>query len=327
MNEKRNTRKLTAGKVTAGIIGIALVTGYFLTGISGASAQDQEIYQKALEQQTEVEKIGFQEFTLADYPVSMYDGEADYVFYKGKITKREPVLETFAGTAYPVEDHFEVIIPTMERMDSVLSLTGGVEGMMTGSGYGKEEQIATIWHEAFHAWQLSNFQILGKSITSEVMSEESGETEDEILIKELDQNGELKNQFKNEMKRWKKLVLSSDMSAGNIDEIKKAVLECRESVNERRSQMSDQAIEAELRSELTEGTAYYVESNVLRWQKGDSEYQTRYIDTLDTYISGRGSFYRTGMAKCLILDVLAPDWKEQLDFTKSLDELLDEAMR
>ncbi|MDD3402263.1 MAG: hypothetical protein PHQ72_02745 [Hespellia sp.] len=311
MNRKGNTRKLTAGKVAAGIVGVALVTGYFLTGSAGASTQDQKIYQKALDRQTEVDKIGFQEFTLADYPVSMYDGESDYVFYKGEITKREPVLETFAGTVYPVEDHFEVIIPTMERMESVLSLVGGVEGMVTGSGYGQEEQIATIWHEAFHAWQLSNFQILGKSITA----------------KEMDQKEVRKNQFKNEMKGWKKLVLSSDMSAGNIDEIKEAVLEYRELADARRSQMSEQAIAAELQSELTEGTAYYVESNVLRQQKGDREYQTRYIDTLGTYMSGRGSLYRTGMAKCLILDVLAPDWKEQLDFTKSLDELLDEAVK
>ena len=31
------------------------------------------------------------------------------------------------------------------------------------------------------------------------------------------------------------------------------------------------------------------------------------------------------MAKCLILDKLDPDWKESLDYTESLDQLLDKA--
>lgn len=125
------------GVVAAGAIGIVLTAGYFLTGTSTVSEQDQEIYQSALRQQAEVDKMKFDDFRLEDFPIAMYDGEWEYVFYEGEIKKREPVLETFAGTAYPVDDHFEVIIPAMERMDSVLSLTGGVEGMVTGSGYGK----------------------------------------------------------------------------------------------------------------------------------------------------------------------------------------------
>lgn len=36
----------------------------------------------------------------------------------------------------------------------------------------------------------------------------------------------------------------------------------------------------------------------------------------------RGKYYRTGMAKCLILDRLALDWKEDFDFTRGLDEVL-----
>lgn len=40
----------------------------------------------------------------------------------------------FVGTAYPVEDHFEVLIPTVAQLDKMLSLAGGVEGIISGSG-------------------------------------------------------------------------------------------------------------------------------------------------------------------------------------------------
>lgn len=76
---------------------------------------------------------------------------------------------------------------------------------------------------------------------------------------------------------------------------------------------------------MTEGTAYYVEGNILRSLRSGKEYQERYLDTLDAFEGGRGKYYRTGMAKCLILDKLAPDWKESLDYTESLDQLLDKA--
>ena len=81
----------------------------------------------------------------------------------------------------------------------------------------------------------------------------------------------------------------------------------------------------EERCELMEGTAYYEEANVLKIQKGGQEYRKRYIGTLDRFDAGRGKYYRTGMAKCMILDRISPDWKKNLDFSKSLDELLDDA--
>ena len=108
--------------------------------------------------------------------------------------------------------------------------------------------------------------------------------------------------------------------------MKAAILEYREQQEKRQENMSAEALMAEKRCELTEGTAYYVEGNVLKALRGENVYRERYLDTLDVFEGGRGKFYRTGMAKCLILDRLEPDWKTGLDFTESLDELLYKAV-
>lgn len=324
---KRRGKKITVQKIIAAAIGAALLAGWILTAERGIGIQEKQIYRKAVEEQEQVDKLGFSNFKLEDYPVAMYDGKADYVFYKGSIEKRSPVLETFAGTAYPVSDHYEVIIPTLERFDGLLSLAGGVEGMVSGSGYGEKEQIATIWHEAFHAWQLSGHQILGEDLSPAEMEKEleqsgkeTGNSEEELVVKEVDQNKEQKQRLEKEMQLLKAAAEEKD-----TDKMKAVILQYKDLQRQRREKMSPEAITAEQRCELTEGTAYYVEGNVLKALKGEQEYQERYLDTLDAFEGGRGKYYRTGMAKCLILDKLDPDWKEGLDFTESLDQLLDKA--
>ena len=320
-------KRISVQKVIAAAAGIALLAGWTFTADRGIGIQEKQIYSKALEEQEQADKLGFSNFRLEDYPVAMYDGKADYVFYQGGIEKRSPVLETFAGTAYPVGDHYEVIIPTLERFDSLLSLAGGVEGMVSGSGYGKEEQIATIWHEAFHAWQLSHFRILGENLSPAQMEKEleqsgneTGSSEDALFIKEVDQDKEQKKRMIKEMQ-----LLKAAAQEKETDKLKAAVVQYRTQQRQRQENMSAKALIAEQRCELTEGTAYYVEGNILRSLRSGKEYQERYLDTLDAFEGGRGKYYRTGMAKCLILDKLDPDWKESLDYTESLDQLLDKA--
>ncbi|GAA0799099.1 hypothetical protein GCM10008910_24750 [Faecalicatena orotica] len=338
----KKTKTVLSGKQllckgAAVLSGAALLAGWILTGNTGIASEDKKIYEEAASLQPVVDEIGFQDFKLEDYPVAMYDGKHDYVFYNGEIEKREPVLETFAGTAYPVGDHFEVIIPTMKRFESLLSLAGGVEGMASGSGYGEEEQTATIWHEAFHAWQLSSHQIMGERMTPEDFTEDmetasgqAGETEEDFFKKEVDQKKDVKKELEQEMRLLKKIVTGSAMEKGKIDEVRNAVLEYRKLEDGRREKMTQEAADAERRCELTEGTAYYVEGIVLKAEKGSDKggqtYKERYLETLDKYEDGRGKYYRIGMAKCLILDQLSPDWKETMDFSKSLDEMLDEAV-
>ncbi len=320
-------------RIIAVILGIVLFLSWLWTGKREISGEDKEIYEEALGLQEQVDELGFGGFCLADYPVAMYDGEWDHVFYDGEIKRRKPVLETFAGTAYPVEDHFEVIVPTLEQFDSLMSLAGGVEGMVSGSGYGAREQISTIWHEAFHAYQLTDHAVLGERITPEEMQEELEGQEDQ----EADETADMKNSLENEMKLLKETVdmvltdtgerTDAAALAEYIDGIKEMVLEYRECRRERMAKMSQEARDAEIRCELTEGTAYYVEYSVYGMTAGAQACQERYLENLDWYEGGRGKYYRTGLAKCLILDALAPGWRETFDFTKGLDEVLEEAAK
>ncbi len=320
-------------RIIAVILGIVLFLSWLWTGKREISGEDKEIYEEALGLQEQVDELGFGGFCLADYPVAMYDGEWDHVFYDGEIKRRKPVLETFAGTAYPVENHFEVIVPTLEQFDSLMSLAGGVEGMVSGSGYGDREQISTIWHEAFHAYQLTDHAVLGERITPEEMQEELEGQEDQ----EADETADMKNSLENEMKLLKETVdmvltdtgerTDAAALAEYIDGIKEMVLEYRECRRERMAKMSQEARDAEIRCELTEGTAYYVEYSVYGMTAGAQACRERYLENLDRYEGGRGKYYRTGLAKCLILDALAPGWRETFDFTKGLDEVLEEAVK
>ncbi len=320
-------------RIIAVILGIVLFLSWLWTGKREISGEDKEIYEEALGLQEQVDELGFGGFCLADYPVAMYDGEWDHVFYDGEIKRRKPVLETFAGTAYPVEDHFEVIVPTLEQFDSLMSLAGGVEGMVSGSGYGAREQISTIWHEAFHAYQLTDHAVLGERITPEEMQEELEGQEEQ----EADETADMKNSLENEMKLLKETVdmvltdtgerTDAAALAEYTDGIREMVLEYRECRRERMAKMSQEARDAEIRCELTEGTAYYVEYSVYGMTAGAQACQERYLENLDRYEGGRGKYYRTGLAKCLILDALAPGWRETFDFTKGLDEVLEEAAK
>ena len=85
--------------------------------------------------------------------------------------------------------------------------------MLTGEEYDFAQQKATIWHEAFHAYQLTNFGILGEKVTTEDMRaelEESKESDapsqEEWLVREVDQKKGLKSKLEGEMERrimWK----------------------------------------------------------------------------------------------------------------------------
>ncbi len=100
-----------------------------------------------------------------------------------------------------------------------------------------------------------------------------------------------------------------------------------ESHRQRLAEMPRNAAEAEIRCELAEGTAYYVESKVYGMQAGDGAYKERYLEGLGRFEGGRGKYYRTGMAKCLILDQIAPEWKDGFDFVRGMDAVLEEFLR
>lgn len=346
-------RKNIIRSAAAGALGAGLFAAWFLTGRTGISEEDKGIYEQAMSIQEQVDDIGFRDFRLADYPVAMYDGSRDYVFYEGEIKKRAPVMETFVGTAYPVEDHFEVIIPTEAQFDKLLSLAGGVEGMISGSGYSAVAHAATLWHEAFHAYQLTNYAILGEELSPEEMrkdlegsstAEADTISEEEWIVREVDQKEEIRSKLEKEMKLLQnavqlalKLEKSSEgpkkgteepenekedlENVSGIGELETIIGEYEEARRQRLAEMPEEAVQAEIRCELTEGTAYYIEAKVSEMLSGEEAYEEHFLDGIADFEGGRGKYYRTGMAKCLLLDCLDPGWKDGFDFSEGLDEL------
>lgn len=329
--ERRKThmKRQKKAMIMAAILGAGLLSAWMWTGRSEISEENRKLYEEAVDMQKQVDTLGFEGFCLLDYPVAMYDGTTDYVFYEGEIQKRSPEVETFVGTAYPVEDHFEVIVPTLEQFDSLLSLAGGVEGMVTGSGYGPLEQKAIIWHEAFHAYQLTDFAVLGEKVLPEDMKgeleEKGGEkSEEEWIVTQVDEKKDVKSKIRQEMEILKKAVELIRTESPAIDELHKIILEYSERRRQRMEEMPKSARDAEIRCELTEGTAYYVESSVYQMMSGKQAYEERYLENIGAYEGGRGKYYRTGLAKCLILDTLYPGWKETFDFSRGLDAVIEQ---
>jgi hypothetical protein len=51
-------------------------------------------------------------------------------------------------------------------------------------------------------------------------------------------------------------------------------------------------------------------------------FKTDYIDTISDYAGGSSKYYKTGMAMCMILDRLNPQWKNGYDFSEPLIDLI-----
>ena len=113
-------------KVVVILVGIVLLAGVIFTGTYGVSQKNIEVYERAMEMQSIADTIGWIDFRIADYPIAVYDGENEYVFTRNKggydVNKRAVTMNFLVATAYPVDDHFEVITPSVEQMSSFIGL-------------------------------------------------------------------------------------------------------------------------------------------------------------------------------------------------------------
>ena len=51
-------------------------------------------------------------------------------------------------------------------------------------------------------------------------------------------------------------------------------------------------------------------------------FETNYIDAIGEYGGGSGKYYKQGMAMCMILDTIDPEWKQSYDFSEPLINLI-----
>lgn len=292
-------------EIIIALAGIALAAGVIATGTYGLSEENIEIYEHAVSMN---ENFGFGGFALTDYPVSFYDGDRDYVIEwengEYSITKRNAVMDFIVATAYPVDGHYEVLTPTVEKMSSLLGLLSRGEG-----DYGADDHVATLWHEAFHCYQLTNYLENIERIPLVAV--------DESLIAEYaDKNEKAVSLYKQKSELLEKAAVNDD-----VDKIRDYIVEYKKLDDERKALLSDEVNSVEDYYIRVEGTACYIEACVSRKLQPDG-FESSYIDTVSEYGGGSGKYYKTGMAMCMILDTVNPEWKNSYDFSQPLTELI-----
>ena len=299
---------ITGRKLVLLLTGAILVTGVIVTGTYGLSEEDLAIYEGAVALEENARGIGFEDFSLTDYPVAFYDGDRDYVLTWEQggyhVEKRRAVFNAIVATAWPVDDHYEVLTSTARKMSSVLSMIS-----MGNSAYGEQEQIATIWHEAFHCYQLTHFAENVEALFPTGLDES-------IIVMEADSNSEAIALFKQQAQ-----LLEAAAKTGDIDKIRECIVKYRELDEERKQVLSQEVTALEDYYTRVEGSACYVEACIYKMLAPDS-FDSQYLDPVSEYVDGSAKYYHTGMAQCMILDGLNPEWKKGFDFSEPVIELI-----
>lgn len=308
-------------KIGYGVVGVLLAIGVALTGHYGLSRVDWEIYDTALGLENKMQENGFLGFLPSEMKVRFFDGESDYAVTDGKVTREKATFDTFVGTTSKIDGEYQVILPTYDNFSKMFSLLNNAQTATEGetnfseNTYNTNAHVATLWHEAFHAWQMANWEKeVDAAYTEAGFLPEDSLTE--IVRNEVDSKEELVVSFSNEMQ-----LLWQAYETADVEEKKRLVTEALAVAEERKTQLSEKALYAESYFEMLEGSARYVEAKAYRLLEGDMAWQEVYLGTF-TYENGNGKYYAMGMYKCLLLDELMPQWKETFCVTDSLDEYL-----
>lgn len=307
--------------------GVFLAAGSVVTAEHGLSEMNRDIYQNALALDEEMEKLGFGDFSLRDRKVRFYDGNYDYVVQTDAaeqitVNKEKAQLDVFAGTTLEVDGEWQVLLPTYEQFSGLFDALGTLDsyqqGMRDGSfafsesGYGTDMHTATIWHEAFHAWQAENWQE-----SMDVLMDQAGdENPEDIIVREVDTSQALTSLFNEEMR-----LLMKAYDAKDLTEKKMWTAKALETAGERAEKLSDGARAMEYYLENYEGSARYVESMAYRELAGDAAWRDVYLKEFQ-YENGSGKYYHMGMLKCVLLDQLTDGWQQDFSDEMGIDELL-----
>lgn len=306
--EGRKKGAITRSRLAVVLTGAALVTGVIATGSYGLSEEDTAIYEGAVALEESAQGIGFEGFALTDYPVAFYDGDRDYVLTWDAegyhVEKRSPAFQAVAATAWPVDGHYEVLAPTVDKMSSVLNLIN-----MGSSGYGTEEQIATIWHEAFHCYQMTCFAENVEAIFPSDINEG-------IIVAEADSRPRAVS-----LLRQQAQLLEDAAKTDDVDKIRECIVKYKELDEERRQLLPEEVSALEDYYTRVEGSACYVEACIYRLLAPD-RFENTYMDPVSEYVDGSAKYYQMGMAQCMILDRLDPGWKDGFDFSESMMQLI-----
>lgn len=306
------------------LVGLILVIGTFATGEYGLSKVNQRIYDSACDTGEKVAQIQFPDFHVTDYKVRFYDGSRDYVVQGDKIEKEQAALDTFAGTTLKIDGKQQVIVPEYELFSELFNMAGTAEAMAEGimafseNTYSEASHAATICHEAFHAWQFTKWEQEIEELMRE--TEMVGEKDREaVIVNYIDSDPALVVSFEKEME-----LLQAAYEC--MDEREKVTLvqKALEVHTKRQTELLEGVTALEEYLENLEGSAMYVEAMVYRSLAGAEAFTDYYLDDF-IYSNGSGKYYSLGMLKCMLLDQLSPDWKENWNLEQSVDVLLNAA--
>lgn len=305
------------GKIVYAGVGVLLAGAVLLTSQRGLNKRDYEAYNTGLQLQTCVDDLGFENFNLEDYPVAFYDGNKEYVLYKGETTTRKPVLGNLVGTTWKVNGRYEVLVPTEKDMARIMNVAAGIES--TARPYGVEEHTATIWHEAFHAWQMTHYEDNFKEILNPDAL--AGQDTDELFWQIIDETPALTLQMEQEIE-----LLFEAYKAKEAETCKEFLSQYFAQREKRLAALPAHIKMLEDFYELSEGGASYVEAKVYMEQLGQEMYNEKYIVPAGSFVVGAAKYYRTGLLKYLLMDKLDSDWKTGFDSSNSMDFLLKQAL-
>ena len=286
------------GYAVYGLIGAGLILTGFTTTERGLKGDDRKEYDRVVEAYAELGDMGFDGFRPMDYKVAFSNGEKDFVidYNDGdyEVSERKAVYEGLVGSIYQNGNEFEVVVPEYDTW------------IATGSS---SQLSSVIWHESFHAFQNTKYNVLENA-------SENGLSETE-LAERIDSDAEKKNMYEKELE-----ILSQITDKEKNWDVETIALEYINVASDRDNILSDEEKVSEDFYEMVEGSAYYVEASVVRYENGEAAYQDKYINEAGNYIDGNSKYYHHGMMQCMLLDELDPQWKASYNFDKPLDEVI-----
>ena len=286
------------GYAVYGLIGAGLILTGFTTTERGLKGDDRKEYDRVVEDYTELGDMGFDGFRPMDYKVAFSNGEKDFVidYNDGDydVTERNAVYEGLVGSIYQNGTEFEVVVPEYDTW------------IATGSS---SQLSSVIWHESFHAFQNTKYHVLENASENDL-----SETE---LAERIDSDAEKKNMYEKELE-----ILSQITDEEKNCDAETIALEYINVATDRDKILSDEEKVSEDFYEMVEGSAYYVEAAVVRYENGEEAYQDKYIKDAGKYVDGNSKYYHHGMMQCMLLDELNPEWKASYSFDKPLDEVI-----
>lgn len=323
-------------KIGYAVMGIVFAAGSMITGEYGLSEVDREIYDTAVSLDSDMQNIGFEDFSVKDYKVRFYDGKHDYVVVPSdepeapaNVVKEQAVLDVFAGTTIDVDGEYQVLLPSYGQFSNLFDVLGTAEtvtqGMTEGTmaftedSYSRNSQVATIWHEAFHAWQYTKWQKEIDAVTKR-MNLSAEESREDIIVKEVDSDQEMVTAFEQEMK-----LITEAYEETATERKKEKISQVLEIAEQREKHLSDSVNAMEYFLENLEGSAMYVESMVYRKLEGEAAWKEYYLGEF-SYENGSGKYYHLGMLKSLLLDEMLPGWQSRFSASYGLNKLLYECV-